>query len=160
MVYRLCFVCMGNICRSPMADAVMRSLLIEARLDRAVEVSSAGTGDWHVGEPVDPRAAAALSRSGHDSAAHRARQFTRSWFDNHDLVLAVDRSTFDSLHRLGSSADQKKLRLLREFDPTAGADLDVPDPYYGGPGGFDDVLAMVERACHGLLDQLRADAKT
>jgi low molecular weight protein-tyrosine phosphatase len=155
MAYRLCFVCMGNICRSPMADAVMRAMLAEAGLDGAVEVSSAGTGGWHVGERADERALAALTRAGYDATAHRARQFARAWFDENDLVLAVDRSTREALGRLGG--DEQKLRLLREFDPTAGPNLDVPDPYYGGRAGFDDVLAMVERACRGLLDHLVAD---
>lgn len=137
-----------------MAGAVMRSILADAGLEDAFEIGSAGTGGWHVGEPADARAAAALARSGYDASSHRARQFTAAWFDELDLVLAVDRSTSDELKSIAPVADRQKIRLLREFDPTAGADLDVPDPYYGGPGGFDDVLAMVERACRGLLDEL------
>ncbi|MGH8889207.1 MAG: low molecular weight protein-tyrosine-phosphatase [Acidothermaceae bacterium] len=154
MPYRLCFVCLGNICRSPMAAAVMRSMLVDAGLDDVFDVSSAGTGSWHVGERADDRAAAALARRGYDASSHRGRQFTKAWFDEVDLVLAVDRSTSDELTIIAPVAGREKIRLLREFDPLADSDLDVPDPYYGGPGGFDDVLDMVERACRGLLDEL------
>jgi protein-tyrosine phosphatase len=155
MRYRLCFVCMGNICRSPMAEAVMRSMLLDAGLDADVEVCSAGTGAWHVGESADARAVSALTRGGYDASAHRARQFTRDWFADHDLVLAVDRSTLTSLQQIAPPEEREKIRLLREFDPEAAGDLDVPDPYYGGRRGFDDVLAMVARSCRGLLEHLR-----
>jgi protein-tyrosine phosphatase len=159
MAYRLCFVCMGNICRSPTASVVMRSMLADAGLDEAVEVSSAGTGGWHVGEPADTRAAAALARRGYDAHGHKAQQFSARWFDELDLVLAVDSATAGELKRLAGTQHRDRVRLLREFDPlcraASGADLDVPDPYYGGPQGFDDVLDMVERACSGLLDELR-----
>lgn len=150
---------MGNICRSPTASVVMRSMLADAGLDEVVEVSSAGTGSWHVGEPADARAAAALARRGYDAGGHKARQFSARWFDEFDLVVAVDAATAGELKRLARTQHRDRVRLLREFDPlcraASGADLDVPDPYYGGPQGFDDVLDMVERACSGLLDELR-----
>ena len=132
----------------------MRSSLVDAGLDDVVEVSSAGTGAWHVGERADGRASKALAGRGYDASSHRARQFAASWFDAVDLVLAVDRSTSDELQRIAPVADREKIRLLREFDASAGSDLDVPDPYYGGPDGFDEVLDMIERACQGLLDDL------
>jgi protein-tyrosine phosphatase len=142
-----------------MAAAVMRALLVEAGLDGRVEVTIAGTSGWHVGEQADARAAAALARRGYDASDHKARQFTERWFDELDLVLAVDASTADELKRKAGTRHRDKVRLLREFDPScagiSGAALDVPDPYYGGPQGFDVVLDMVERACRGLLDELR-----
>lgn len=155
----MCFVCLGNICRSPMAGVVMRAMLADAGLDDSVEVSSAGTGGWHVGERADARAATALAGRGYDASGHKARQFSARWFDELDLVLTVDTSTADELKRMAGSQHRHKVRLLREFDPScageSGTSLDVPDPYYGGPQGFDAVLDMVERACRGLLDELR-----
>jgi protein-tyrosine phosphatase len=169
--YRVCFVCLGNICRSPMADAVMRAMVREAGLE--IESCSAGTGVWHIGEAADHRALDALGRRGYDASSHRARQFSASWFADHDLVLALDRSNLAALHGIAPSEQQSKVRLLREFDPQAGADLDagpgggldagldagldVPDPFYGGPRGFEDVLDIVERSCRNLLAQLRSD---
>jgi protein-tyrosine phosphatase len=154
VAFRVCFVCIGNICRSPMAAAVMLRLLSRAGRGADVEVSSAGTGGWHVGEGADPRAQDVLTRHGYDASEHKARQFTRRWFDEFDLVLAVDRETLSNLRNIAPPNADGKLRLLREFDPQAGRDLDVPDPYYGGQRGFDEVLAMVERSCEGLLERL------
>ena len=155
MPYRVCFVCLGNICRSPMADVVMQAFVRDAGLDDRIEVSSAGTGDWHLGGPADERAVAALARRGYDGTAHKARQFTDSWFAVHDLVLALDGANLATLHDIAVPEQRAKVRLLREFDPQAGSDLEVPDPYYGGSRSFDEVLDMVERSCHGLLDHLR-----
>jgi protein-tyrosine phosphatase len=138
-----------------MADVVMQSLLAGSELDGLVEVASAGTGDWHVGGRADERAVAALARRGYNGAAHRARQFSADWFAEYDLVFALDRSNRAALLRMAPPRDQSKVRLLRDFDPEAGADLEVPDPYYGGDDAFDDVLAMVERSCVGLLDHIR-----
>ena len=140
-----------------MADAVMRSMLHEAGLDGLVEVSSAGTGDWHMGGPADERALAALARRGYDGSAHQARQFSADWFGELDLVLALDRSNLAALQRLAPQPQRSRVRLLREFDPQADGDLEVPDPYYGGRRDFDDVLGMVERACRGLLDHVRRE---
>ena len=156
MTVRICFVCLGNICRSPIAEVVMRSLLTDNGLTRGVEVSSAGTGDWHIGEGADERALAVLRRHGYDGSAHRAQQFVREAIADNDLVLAMDKSNLSALRRMAGDGEQDKLRLLREFDPDA-TGTDVPDPYYGGDEGFDEVLSMVEAACRGLLEHLRAD---
>jgi protein-tyrosine phosphatase len=155
---RILFVCLGNICRSPTAEAVMRGLVAEAGLDGEVEVESAGTGSWHLGDPPDPRAVAAAAERGVELDG-AARQVTGADFERFDLLIAMDRSNLRDLLAVAPDEDAAdKVRLLREFDPaSAGApDLDVPDPYYGGDRGFETVLDMVEAACRGLLDELRA----
>jgi protein-tyrosine phosphatase len=153
---RIVFVCTGNICRSPTAEVVMRALVDGAGLAGQVEVSSAGTGDWHAGEGADPRAVAVLRRCGYDPGAHVARVFEPSWFAEADLVVALDRSHERELRRVAGAGDEDKLRLLLDFDPEA-TGRDVPDPYYGGAGGFEDVLALIERGCRGLLEAVRRD---
>jgi protein-tyrosine phosphatase len=157
---RLLFVCMGNICRSPTAEGVMRALLREQGLEHAVEVDSAGTGDWHAGAPPDARATAAARARG-IALAGAARQVAAADFEDYDLILAADRRNLFDLRAALPPAARAKLHLLREFDPgSAGApDLDVPDPYYGGDDGFERVLDLVEAACRGLLDALRADGR-
>src|SRR5215204_5166093 len=159
-VVRLLFVCMGNICRSPTAEGVMRGLLREQGLEGAVEVDSAGTGGWHVGDPPDARATAA-ARSRGVTLDGAARVVARQDFDDFDLILAADRRNLRELRMLAPPGSRADLHMLREFDPaTAGApDLDVPDPYYGGDDGFEHVLDLVESACRGLLDALRADGR-
>jgi protein-tyrosine phosphatase len=155
---RILFVCMGNICRSPTAAGVMRSLLEEAGLAGSVVVDSAGTGGWHVGEPPDERATSAARRRGL-TLEGAARQVRPQDFRDFDLLLAMDRRNLRELQALAPDREARaKVRLLREFDPASpGApDLDVPDPYYGGERGFEDVLDMVEAACRGLLAELRA----
>jgi protein-tyrosine phosphatase len=148
---------MGNICRSPTAEAVMRSVLREAGLDSRVEVDSAGTGAWHVGEPADSRARAAARRRGIELQSI-ARQVTREDLDDFDLVLAADAENQRAL--LGLAGDDRgrrvKIRRLREFDPVSvrTGELDVPDPYYGAAGGFDEVLDIVDAACRGLLAEI------
>jgi protein-tyrosine phosphatase len=152
--YRVMFVCSGNICRSPMAEWVFRRCLKEAGLDGRVEVASSGIGPWHVGEPADPRAATTLRRHGYD-CDHCAQQFERPWFDRYDLVVALDSGHRRALSRMApDAASREKVRLLREFDPGAGDDLDVPDPYYDADDGFTEVLDMIEGACPGLLDHV------
>ena len=154
---RLLFVCLGNICRSPTAEGTMRALVEEAGLGRQVQLDSAGTGAWHVGEPPDRRATAAARARGIELHG-AAREVTRTDFDDFDLVLAMDRSNMRALRRLAPSEEaREKVRLLREFDPASAgaADLDVPDPYYGAEGGFDEVLDLVQAACAGLLDHIR-----
>jgi protein-tyrosine phosphatase len=153
VTYRICFVCLGNICRSPIAEVVMRSLLVERGLSDRVELSSAGTGDWHIGECADERALAVLARHGYDGSRHRAKEFTREAFDRCDLVIAMDSANLSALRLIAPDDDLAKVRLLREFDVNS-TESDVPDPYYGGAEGFDEVLAMVEAACAGLLDWL------
>ena len=154
---RLLFVCMGNICRSPTAEGVMRRLLREQGLEDAVEVDSAGTGDWHVGNAPDRRATAAAHARG-IALEGAARQVAQADFSEFDLILAADRRNLRDLEAVLPAGARAKLHLLREFDPgSAGApDLDVPDPYYGGDDGFEHVLDLVEAACRGLLDDLRA----
>lgn len=156
MPTRVLFVCLGNICRSPTAEGVLQHLVQERGLEAEVEVESAGTGDWHVGNPPDRRSTAAAAARG-ITLAGAAQQVTAADFEQFDLLLAMDRENLRALHALAPSDEVRaKARLLREFDPTAVAsgDLDVPDPYYGGPDGFDLVLDLVERACRGLLDEL------
>jgi protein-tyrosine phosphatase len=155
MSYRVCFVCTGNICRSPMAESVFRARVAEAGLDGLVDVDSAGTGGWHEGDPADRRTVSVLEQHGYDSA-HTARQFQPSWFSRLDLVIALDSGHLKALRRLAPlPEDAAKVRLLRSFDPAAGDDLDVPDPYYGGREGFEECLEMVEAASTGLLAAVR-----
>jgi protein-tyrosine phosphatase len=153
---RVLFVCMGNICRSPTAEGVMRSLVREAGLEDRIEIDSAGTGGWHAGEPPDRRATEAARRRG-VTLAGAARQVVHEDFERFDLLVAMDRENLRGL--LAVAPDEEaaaKVRLLREFDLEADGDLDVPDPYYGGERGFDTVLDHVQAACRGLLGELRA----
>jgi protein-tyrosine phosphatase len=148
---------MGNICRSPTAEAVMRGLVREAGLEDEIAIESAGLGDWHVGHPPDHRAAEAARRRG-VTLEGTARQVRPDDFADFDLLLAMDRDNLRGLRELAPDGEAAgKVRMLREFDPaSAGApDLDVPDPYYGGAQGFETVLDQVEAACRGLLDTLR-----
>jgi protein-tyrosine phosphatase len=155
MSYRVCFVCTGNICRSPMAESVFRARVAEAGLDGQVEVDSAGTGGWHEGDGADPRTVSVLEGSGYESD-HSARRFEPSWFSHLDLVVALDSGHLMALRRLApTEEDVAKVRLLRSYDPAADGDLDVPDPYYGGPDGFEECLEMVEAASEGLLAAVR-----
>jgi protein-tyrosine phosphatase len=158
--FRVCFVCSGNICRSPTAEAVLRRQVTEAGLDGQVVVDSAGLGDWHVGADADHRAAAALRQRGYPAWEHRARQFQASDFAERDLVVALDSGHERSLRALApTAADRDKVRLLRSYDPEAATgrgELDVPDPYYGNAAGFEHVLDLVEAACRGLLTEVRA----
>jgi protein-tyrosine phosphatase len=148
----LCFVCSGNICRSPSAAIVVREHLRRAGLADRVRVTSAGIGDWHVGAPVDRRSGEVLERHGYP-VEHTAAQVGAEHLDA-DLFLAMDRGHEESLRVL--VADPGRVRMMRSFDPGADpADLDVPDPYYGGPDGFEAVLAMIEAATPGLLDWVR-----
>lgn len=159
--YRVCFVCSGNICRSPTAEVVLRRLLAEAGLDEKVSVDSAGLGAWHVGEAADARTVAALRARGYDAEEHCARQFRGTDFAERDLVVALDSGHERDLLALApTEADRDKVRLLRAYDRQAAAgtgDLDVPDPYYGGEAGFEHVLDLVESACRGLLAEVRVE---
>ena len=150
--YRITLVCMGNICRSPIAEAVLRAEFARAGLGDRVAVDSAGTGAWHIGEDADPRARAVLQRRGY-ALSHAARQFDPAWFGSRDLILALDESNLRALQRLAPDRDAAgRLRLLRSYDPEAdGVDLDVPDPYYGGHDGFEQVLTLIEAAAAGVV---------
>jgi len=146
---RIAVVCLGNICRSPMAQVVLEQRLEEAGLD--VEVVSAGTAGYHVGRPMDRRAATTLRTAGYDPSRHRARQFAPSWFEECDLVLAMDDGNRADLQRLaGPHVD--RLRMFRSLDPAGPGD--VPDPYYGGDEGFAVVLEMVERTADAIVADL------
>jgi protein-tyrosine phosphatase len=162
---RVLFVCLGNICRSPTAEALMRARLTESGLQGAVEVDSAGTGDWHVGEPPDPRATQAARARGVELES-LARQVEPEDFREFDLILAMDTANLRALERVAPDVrGRRKLRLLREFEPRSlepesGAsrrpgDMDVPDPYYGGSDGFDRVLDILDACCAGLMQELR-----
>jgi protein-tyrosine phosphatase len=154
-VLHVCFVCSGNICRSPMAEKVYATVLDREGLADRVEVSSAGTGPWHAGEPADERAAEVLRRHGYP-ADHVARQVNPNHLEA-DLLLAASPEHVAALARvLGREDAAQRVRLVRSFDPAAPDGAELPDPYYGGDSGFDEVLAMVEAAMPGLLDWTRA----
>ncbi|ABM49914.1 low molecular weight protein-tyrosine-phosphatase [Burkholderia pseudomallei 1258a] len=154
----ICFVCLGNICRSPTAEGVMRHQVAAAGLDGAIEIDSAGTGDWHVGEAPDARAQQAARARGYDLSALRARQIGDADFERFDLVLAMDGANLAALRKRCPPQYRGKVRLLMEFagDGSAG---DIADPYFGGARGFEQVLDQCEAACRGLLDSLRETAR-
>jgi protein-tyrosine phosphatase len=154
---RLLFVCLGNICRSPTAEGVMRHVVAEAGMSEQVELDSAGTGSWHIGSAPDTRASAAARGRG-VTLAGEARQVRPADFDEFDLILAMDRANLRDLEALSGGEAEGRIRLLREFDPASAADgdLDVPDPYYGAAGGFEEVFDLVDAACRGLLEEIRA----
>jgi len=154
--FRICFVCTGNICRSPMAEAVFRHLVVKAGLENHIAVSSAGTGDWHVGERSDDRTLAALSARGYDGSNHRAKQFDPEWFEKLDLVIAFDRSHERILTGWANDErDRSKVNLLLSFDKDQAAFIDVPDPYYSDAAFFDRILTMVEGATLALFNQIK-----
>ena len=158
--YRITVVCLGNICRSPMGEKVLRDRVSRAGLADRVVVDSAGTGDWHVGGPADSRAVATLAAAGYDSD-HVARQIDADWLGDIDLLLAMDASNYADLSRLvDSSGADVELRMMRAFDPALAhltephPDLEVDDPYYGGPEGFVAALRNIEAAADGLVAAL------
>jgi protein-tyrosine phosphatase len=155
-LFRICFVCTGNICRSPMAEAVFKNLVRKAGFSNSVAVISAGTGDWHVGEPSDDRTVTALRSHGLDGTHHRAKQFDPEWFENLDLVIVFDRSHERILRAWATNdVDRSKVQLLMTFDSDAGGgSLEVPDPYYSDAALFDQVLGTIERACAALFRQV------
>lgn len=155
---RVLFVCLGNICRSPLAEGVFRDHVDRAGLADSFEVASAGTAGWHVGDRPDARMLETARRHGIELSS-RGRQLRAEDLESHDLLLAMDR---DNLHDIlyldpeGRFAD--KVRLFREFDPDPG-DWQVPDPYYGGPEGFEQVFDIVDRTCRALLGALAAHVR-
>jgi protein-tyrosine phosphatase len=158
---RILLVCLGNICRSPTAEGVLRRLVRDEGLADRIEVDSAGTGDWHVGDPPDRRSTEAARRRGIELDG-AARQFAPGDFDRFDLIVAMDASNRRELLRLAPDDEARaKVRLLREFDPASrdDGDLDVPDPYFGGEQGFERVLDLVDAAARGLLEELRASGR-
>jgi protein-tyrosine phosphatase len=151
--YRVCLVCLGNICRSPMAETVLRAELAAAGLDGAVIVDSAGTGDWHVGDTMDPGARAALASRDHDGSAHRARQFEPSWLSRRDLILAMDARNLADLRRMAQGKDADRIRLFSEVGRLSGT-RDIPDPWGGGPDEFGQVLDLLGAAAPVIVARL------
>lgn len=150
---RVLFVCLGNICRSPTAEGVLRHKLRTAGLTEQVDVASAGTGDWHVGNPPDKRSQAAALRRGYDLSAQRAQQVTRADFSSYDLILAMDQSNLRNLKALQPAQGKAELDLfLRRYQSSVD---DVPDPYYDGEHGFEQVLDLIEQACDLLVIELK-----
>lgn len=153
---RICFVCLGNICRSPTAEGVMRQLIQDAGLEAHFVIGSGGTGAYHEGQPADVRTRAEALRRG-VTLSGRARQFKAADFDAFDYVIAMDRQNQRDLERIARSpAERAKVHRLRTFDPGSSHDLDVPDPYSGGPDGFATVYDICLAGCQGLLAHLRA----
>ena len=155
-LFRICFVCTGNICRSPMAETVFKAMVKKAGYDKQIAVISAGTGDWHVGEPSDERTLAALASKGYNGTGHRARQFDPDWFANLDLVVVFDRSQERILKAWAATEqDSSKVQLLLSFDSEQAGLSDVPDPYYSDAALFDQVLGMIEKASAALFRQIK-----
>jgi protein-tyrosine phosphatase len=165
--YRVCLVCLGNICRSPMAETVLRAALTEAGLYGAVVVDSAGTGDWHIGQPMNSGARAALATRGYDGSAHRARQIEPPWLARRDLVLAMDARNLADLRRMAGPRDSDRIRLFGEVgglsegsrrdrrgqgDEADGAE--IPDPYGGNAAEFGYVLDLLGSAAPVIASQL------
>lgn len=150
----VCFVCLGNICRSPTAEGVMRALVRKAGLAERVEIDSSGTAAYHAGELPDARSRRAAEARG-VRLDHRARQVIASDFERFDYLLAMDEDNLEILRERATNGARATIALLRSFDATAETGASVPDPYYGGERGFDDVLDMCERACAGLLEHLK-----
>ncbi|MBK4168608.1 low molecular weight phosphotyrosine protein phosphatase [Corynebacterium macginleyi] len=148
----LVFVCTGNICRSPMAEIIVRDELEDAMLDLVATVDSCGLGGWHVGQGADERAVAELRRAGHDGASHRATKLGEEHMDA-DLFLAMDSGHYDSLIDVG--IEPAKVRLMRSFDPSAPEGAEVADPYYGTEKDFETTRKNIEAAVPGLLDWIR-----
>jgi protein-tyrosine phosphatase len=151
---KILFVCLGNICRSPTAEAVFREVAAREAPDLVVQVDSAGTAGYHVGSPPDPRTCAAAARRGYDLSPLRARIVEPEDFEQFDLILAMDRENLAALRHRAPKDAHERVRLFLEFAPEL-ATADVPDPYYGGPNGFEEVLDLVEAAAHGLLNHVR-----
>jgi protein-tyrosine phosphatase len=158
---RICFVCSGNICRSPTAEVVLNRLAADAGLADRIAVDSAGTGSWHAGEDMDERSRRTLTDAGYDVPPHVARQFRADDFAETDLVVALDaghRATLEGLAQRTADPDESraKIVLLRSYDPKLrpDEDPDIADPYYGGRRGFLDVLEQVERSCAALLTEV------
>ena len=157
--YRICVICSGNICRSPMGEVILRSMLLSAGLGDRVVVDSAGTGGWHEGDGADPRTVQTLRDHGYDGTHHRARVFRPEWFSDRDLIVVADEGHLQDLRDWApDDHTAAKVRLLREFDPTAvdSGMLEVDDPYFGDAAGFDHCLTVVERACRGIVRDLGA----
>jgi low molecular weight protein-tyrosine phosphatase len=157
--HRILFVCLGNICRSPMAEGVFRRTAEEAGLLHLFEIDSAGMGDWHKGQAPDTRAQKAALGRGVDISAQAARKVELEDFEDFDLVLAMDGSNIADLYDIAPHAAREKIRRFLDYAPHLGAQ-DVPDPYYGGEAGFDHALDLIEAAAQGLLAELTKEMET
>ncbi|ATH79143.1 MULTISPECIES: low molecular weight protein-tyrosine-phosphatase [Halomonadaceae] len=152
---RVLFVCLGNICRSPTAEGVFQQAVVRAGLDDRITIDSCGVGDWHVGKAPDPRSQAAARQRGIEIGHLRARQLKVSDFHEFDYVLGMDRENLAAMRALQPANSQAQVGLLLDY---AGLpQSDVPDPYYGGDDGFEQVLDLIERASQGLLDELQRE---
>lgn len=150
------FVCLGNICRSPLAHTVMEKLIEEENLQGKMTVESSGTGDWHIGNKADSRMRACAQGHGLD-ITHRARHFKASDLSDYDKVYCMDYSNRENVEVFATEDQKEKIHLLREYDPEASNDLEVPDPYYGGNDGFEKVYELVDRSCRALLAELKKE---
>ena len=151
---KILFVCLGNICRSPSAEAVLRAIAAREAPELPIEVDSAGTAGYHIGDPPDARSQEAARRRGYDMAPLRARIVETADFERFDLVLAMDETNLATLRQRAPAAHRERVQLFLDFAPECGMN-EVPDPYYGGPAGFEHVLDLVEEASRGLLEHLR-----
>ena len=154
---KVLFVCLGNICRSPTAHVVFENLVARAGLQDVIEVDSAGTGDWHIGHPPDKRASASALQRGYDMSGLHARQFSSADFAEFDFILAMDENNFTDIQAQAPASHDAHVALFLDYAPDVDA-REVPDPYYGGDSGFEEVLDMVEVAAAGLLDAVQAFA--
>ncbi|HEX3492894.1 MAG TPA: low molecular weight protein-tyrosine-phosphatase [Streptosporangiaceae bacterium] len=166
--YRILLVCLGNICRSPMAEVILRDEIDQAGLGGKVTVESAGTGDWHVGGPMDERARTELRRRGYDGSQHIARQIAPSWLPGYDLFVVMDQRNLANLRQMATSQPDPggpgraagpdladgRIRLMRSFDPAAEPGAEVPDPYHGGPAEYEETFELVQAAARGLTARL------
>jgi protein-tyrosine phosphatase len=151
------FVCLGNICRSPLAEGVFRELVQQEGVSDRFDIDSAGTTDYHTGESPDARTVEVAARRG-VRLTHEARRIHEHDFDRFAYVVVMDTNNLAKVQRLAERVrPDAEVHLLRSFDPEAGANLEVPDPYFGGPRGFEDVHDMIERACRGLLEHIRSE---
>lgn len=154
--HRILFVCLGNICRSPMAEGIFRNLIEDRGLDEQFQIDSAGLGAWHVGDPPDSRGRETLRRHGIDISGQRARQVTMEDFSHFDLLIAMDCSNSEALQAMAPAGEAHKVRLFLEFAEDTGI-AEVPDPYYGPAGGFEGVRDLIVQASQGLLADLAPD---
>lgn len=153
---RILFVCLGNICRSPLAEGVLRELADRNGVVSAISVDSAGTGAWHVGDPPDHRSIVVARRHGIDISGLQARKISRDDFESYDLILGMDRDNVRTLRQLAPPGTEGRISLFLEY--AAGRDQDVPDPYYDGPEAFERLYQMLEAGCSSLLDRLEERA--
>jgi protein-tyrosine phosphatase len=155
--FRVLFVCTGNICRSPLAEAIFTHYVREDGLQDRFTIDSAGLDGWHEGEPADPRTCAIGTAHGIDVPSI-ARRFASADFDRFDLILAMDRGHFAALRSRAPAAQRDKVHLMRDYDDPAHHGQDVPDPYYGGPAGFESMYRMLAVCCRNLLQSLKSSA--